>query len=236
MKRDLEKTKTALIDAAEKLFKENGIVDTTVNAIVKELDVAKGLFYYYFKSKDDVIDAISEKYNRDFKAAIQRSLDNGNDFVTPKEQIEVMRKEMRKELGVKDNELMFLYVGQHIWEKNWALMVDALALVKLFLTTGNGNNQLGQTTLVDEQSQRHNRETWLLSFPGNAANLLAVQQEFAVAFGGVVKPRAKAVFGDVHLAHEEFVAYENAVGVGQVGPTFADRLDLCSRQHHSSSV
>ena len=54
----------------EKLFKENGVVETTVNAIVKELDVAKGLFYYYFKSKDDVIEAISKKYNDSFKKNI----------------------------------------------------------------------------------------------------------------------------------------------------------------------
>ncbi|MBQ9328153.1 MAG: TetR/AcrR family transcriptional regulator [Solobacterium sp.] len=77
---DLEQRRREFVDAAEKLFKENGIVDTTVNSIVKELDVAKGLFYYYFKSKDDVIDAISEKYNKDFRQAIQRSLDPANDF------------------------------------------------------------------------------------------------------------------------------------------------------------
>ena len=78
--KDTEVRRSEFIDAAEKLFRENGIVDTTVNSIVKELDVAKGLFYYYFKSKDDVIEAISEKYNRDFKQAIQRSLDPSNDF------------------------------------------------------------------------------------------------------------------------------------------------------------
>lgn len=78
--KDNEVRRSEFIDAAEKLFRENGIVDTTVNSIVKELDVAKGLFYYYFKSKDDVIEAISEKYNRDFKQAIQRSLDPSNDF------------------------------------------------------------------------------------------------------------------------------------------------------------
>lgn len=69
-------------------------------------------------------------------------VDNGNDFVTPVDQIAVLRKEMRKELGVKDNELMFLYVGQHIWEKNWGLMVDALAQIKdlpfRFFTCGSG--------------------------------------------------------------------------------------------------
>ncbi len=74
--KDIEQRKKEFIDAAEKLFKKNGIVDTTVSAIVKEMDVAKGLFYYYFKSKDDVIDAISEKYNSDFKRTIQKALNN----------------------------------------------------------------------------------------------------------------------------------------------------------------
>ena len=40
-----EERRNEFMDAAEKLFKENGIVDTTINSIVKELDVAKGLFY-----------------------------------------------------------------------------------------------------------------------------------------------------------------------------------------------
>lgn len=60
------------MDAAEKLFKKNGIVDTTVNNIVREVDVAKGLFYYYFRSKDDVIDAISERYNEAFSRSISQ--------------------------------------------------------------------------------------------------------------------------------------------------------------------
>ena len=48
--KDNEERKNEFIDAAEKLFKENGIVETTISSIVKEMDVAKGLFYYYFKS------------------------------------------------------------------------------------------------------------------------------------------------------------------------------------------
>ena len=67
---DAEQRREEFINAAEKLFKETGVVETTVNAIVKELDVAKGLFYYYFKSKDDVIEAISKKYNDSFKKNI----------------------------------------------------------------------------------------------------------------------------------------------------------------------
>ena len=60
------------IAAAEKLFRENGIVDTTISSIVKEVNVAKGLFYYYFNSKEDVIDAVSEKYREIFRAHVQQ--------------------------------------------------------------------------------------------------------------------------------------------------------------------
>ena len=56
------------VDAAEKLFRQNGIMDTTINSIVKEMNVAKGLFYYYFNSKEDVIEAISEKYSSAFRS------------------------------------------------------------------------------------------------------------------------------------------------------------------------
>ena len=78
--REAEERRNEFIDAAEKLFKQNGVVETTINSIVKELDVAKGLFYYYFKSKDDVIDAISDKYNNDFRRAIEKSLNPTDDF------------------------------------------------------------------------------------------------------------------------------------------------------------
>ncbi len=62
-----EQRKTEFLEAAERLFKEKGIIKTSVNTIVKELDVAKGLFYYYFKSKDEVIDAVLEKYSNMFE-------------------------------------------------------------------------------------------------------------------------------------------------------------------------
>ncbi len=73
--KDSEERRNEFVDAAERLFKKNGIVDTTISSIVKEMDVAKGLFYYYFKSKDDVIDAISEKYNEVFNEMMKTSMD-----------------------------------------------------------------------------------------------------------------------------------------------------------------
>lgn len=72
--KDSEVRKKEIIDAAEKLFSENGVANTAISAIVKEVDVAQGLFYYYFKSKDDVIEAISKKYNREIKRKLKENI------------------------------------------------------------------------------------------------------------------------------------------------------------------
>lgn len=57
-------------------------------------------------------------------------VENGNDFATPVEQIAQLREQMRAELGMKPGEMLLLYVGQHIWEKNIRLSLDALAQIK----------------------------------------------------------------------------------------------------------
>lgn len=50
-----------IIETAHALFQENGYDQTTVRDIVRAVGVAQGLFYYYFKSKEEVLLAIVEK-------------------------------------------------------------------------------------------------------------------------------------------------------------------------------
>ena len=53
-----EERRLEIIQTSERLFRENGYTNTSVDAIIKEMGVAKGLFYYYFKSKEEVLEAI----------------------------------------------------------------------------------------------------------------------------------------------------------------------------------
>jgi len=53
-----EERKLEIIKTAEKLFRENGYSKASVEAVNKEMEVAKGTFYYYFKSKEYVLKAI----------------------------------------------------------------------------------------------------------------------------------------------------------------------------------
>lgn len=48
--------------AAEELFLGKGYEQTSVSDITARAGVAKGLFYHYFRSKDEVLDAIAARY------------------------------------------------------------------------------------------------------------------------------------------------------------------------------
>jgi AcrR family transcriptional regulator len=56
--KEAEVRKNEILDAAENLFARKGFEAATVNDILSAVDIAKGTFYYYFKSKEDVLDAI----------------------------------------------------------------------------------------------------------------------------------------------------------------------------------
>lgn len=48
-----------IIETAWKLFHEKGFGDTTINDIIREAGISKGTFYYYFRSKDNLLDTLS---------------------------------------------------------------------------------------------------------------------------------------------------------------------------------
>jgi TetR/AcrR family fatty acid metabolism transcriptional regulator len=56
-KRDLQaaETREKIFDTAFRLITAKGFDNVTVEEIAKESGVAKGLFYHYFKSKDDIV-------------------------------------------------------------------------------------------------------------------------------------------------------------------------------------
>ena len=57
-----EERKREIIETAKRLFVERGYEETQIKDIVSEIGVAQGLFYYYFKSKDEVFEIIASEY------------------------------------------------------------------------------------------------------------------------------------------------------------------------------
>ena len=55
-------TRDRLIEAAMRLFLENGYAATGITAILRKAGVRSGSLYYFFKSKDDLLKAVLERY------------------------------------------------------------------------------------------------------------------------------------------------------------------------------
>ena len=53
-----EKRKQKLLQIAYKLFLQNGYEDTSVDAIIEEAGIAKGTYYYYFETKEQMLEEV----------------------------------------------------------------------------------------------------------------------------------------------------------------------------------
>ncbi|MEV4542298.1 TetR family transcriptional regulator [Micromonospora echinaurantiaca] len=75
-----EQTRQLILDTAMRLFRERGYAQTTMRAIAQEAGVAVGNAYYYFGSKDHLIQEFYARAQVEHRAAAQPVLDRESDF------------------------------------------------------------------------------------------------------------------------------------------------------------
>jgi AcrR family transcriptional regulator len=63
-----EERRDELMNAAQHLFLEHGVAQTTIEEITSAAGVAKGTFYLHFSSKDDIRSALGERFALDHLA------------------------------------------------------------------------------------------------------------------------------------------------------------------------
>jgi AcrR family transcriptional regulator len=114
-----EQTRTAIVNAAKKLFAKTGIEATSLDRIANEIGLTKGAIYSTFSSKDEVVEAVAEA----FSVSVQ-----GEDIFKPEiplrdglrslaEELMVARKRVTDEIYILFLEL-FLYQKRHqTWGK-----------------------------------------------------------------------------------------------------------------------
>ena len=59
--KEAEERKKEILDIAEQLFIEKGFDNTSTNDILREIGIARGTLYYYFKSKEEILDAVIDR-------------------------------------------------------------------------------------------------------------------------------------------------------------------------------
>lgn len=61
--KDAEERKNEILDAANALFAQKGFDGTSTNDILEKVGIARGTLYYHFKSKEDIMDALIERFS-----------------------------------------------------------------------------------------------------------------------------------------------------------------------------
>ncbi len=96
--KEFNERKSEILDASEKLFSAKGYDKCTVNDILEAVGIAKGTFYYYFESKEDVLDAIIERFTDKITKRAEKVL--LNDKFTPEDKLLYVFLSMRIESDV----------------------------------------------------------------------------------------------------------------------------------------
>lgn len=72
-----EERKNEILNISNELFTKNGYENTSIVNILDKVGIAKGTLYYYFKSKEEIMNTIIETYtNKIFERATKFAEDN----------------------------------------------------------------------------------------------------------------------------------------------------------------
>lgn len=71
-----QERRSQLLNSAEALFMEKGYEAATVNDIIAREGIAKGTFYHYFRSKEEVLTALVERVWDQFEDEAHRIIDD----------------------------------------------------------------------------------------------------------------------------------------------------------------
>ena len=159
--------KNEIINAASELFMQKGYDGTSVSDILEKVGIAKGTLYHHFKSKEDILDALIERFNtKVIEKATEISLDksipipsrmvnvvlalNVSESDEGSEMIELMHKPQNALMHQKSNKMLLETVtpilanllregiGVEIFNTNFPYESTEMVLAYAF-TVFNGN-------------------------------------------------------------------------------------------------
>lgn len=77
-------TRDTIVTAADRLFYERGYDHTSFADVAEIVGISRGNFYYHFRTKDQILDAVIEKRLTDRRAMLDRWTSEG---LTPKQRV-----------------------------------------------------------------------------------------------------------------------------------------------------
>jgi len=185
--------KDEFLDTAQQLFFTQGYDQTSVDAIIRKIGLSKGTFYYYFKSKEDLLDQLTckmgEKILEEVKKIVDRkdldAIDKLNEAYAVTRSIKLENIELLKiliKVLYNDRNLFFRY---KIFRKFTEMLAPEFAKI---IRQGM-NEKLFSTSYPDEAARlifeiantlSGKIPTLMVDLDENPENLKKVEREFKV--------------------------------------------------------
>ncbi|RFU64166.1 TetR/AcrR family transcriptional regulator [Bacillus sp. V59.32b] len=109
--------KEKIMEASIHLFDEKGFMETSVQEIVEYIGVTKGTFYYYYKSKEELLRDINHNYIDNLVKKQEAILKDGNKDCTSKLQ-EIIYMVIANIKPYKKNARIFFREMRHLSESH----------------------------------------------------------------------------------------------------------------------
>ena len=127
--KDPEIRRAEIMDAAMLLFMEKGYTNTTTQDIVDKVNISRGLLYYHFKNKEDILYCLVERYSekllRDIhvivydedKTAIEKIRDFIDATIISTDNVSAEGTELQKTVDLEENRYMLDKLSHKLIEK-----------------------------------------------------------------------------------------------------------------------
>ena len=118
-----------IMDAAMRLFVEQGYTNTTTQDIVDKVNISRGLLYYHFKNKEDILYCLVEQYSdkllkniqaivyEEDKTAIEKIRAFIDATMISSENISAEGTELQKTVDLEENRYMIDKLSHKLIEK-----------------------------------------------------------------------------------------------------------------------
>ena len=127
--KDPEIRRAEIMDAAMLLFMEKGYANTTTQDIVDKVNISRGLLYYHFKNKEDILYCLVERYsekllrdihvivNDDDKTAIKKIRAFIDVTIISTDNVSAEGTELQKTVDLEENRYMLDKLSHKLIEK-----------------------------------------------------------------------------------------------------------------------
>ena len=127
--KDPEIRRAEIMDAAMLLFMEKGYANTTTQDIVDKVNISRGLLYYHFKNKEDILYCLVERYsekllrdihvivNDDDKTAIEKIRAFIDATIISTDNVSAEGTELQKTVDLEENLYMLDKLSHKLIEK-----------------------------------------------------------------------------------------------------------------------